>query len=335
MGVMGTLQKMVTVQKIQDMITTPPPQTPGLTDLLSVLCVENNECVCSYGCTGMHAHEVGPRVDNSSTVRKQDNADMRNVRQESEYFNKHSSTKNNLMTVIQTPGLSAKLSKLQMEEDECVCAYRCSVHEGEDNERDECVCTISCEGVHTHKTDNVYSVRDNEYELGLKYCPGLEPTLPVYTHVQYKPSTSKGRFTIYNPSMTAMVLGEGAGGEAVGGQGADQPGGGRGESVRKDEGFQQTEVNILISEWEKRAGGGEVDSLALPDNGGRERRRSQDFQELRQKFVDIEEGGGVQSDARPKSGTTELSKSITTQGRGAMRKLCFSNFNISSIVGRK
>ena len=135
------------------------------------------------------------------------------------------------------------------------------------------MCTISCEGIHTHTTDNVYSVRDNEYELGLKYCPGLEPTLPVYTHVQYKPSTSKGRFTIYNPSITAMVLGEGAGGEAVGGQGADQPRGVRGESVREDEGFQQTEVDILISEWEKRAGGGEVDSLALPDNGGRERRR--------------------------------------------------------------
>ena len=171
--------------------------------------------------------------------------------------------------------------------------------------------------------------------MGLKYCPGLEPTLPVYTHVQYKPPTSTGRFTIYNPSITAMVLVEGAGGEAVGGQGADQPGGVRGESVREDEGFQQTEVNILISEWEKRAGGGEVDSLALPDSGGRERRMSQEFQELRQKFVDHEEGGGGQSGARPKSGTTELSGSITTQGRGAVRKLCFSNFNISSMVGRE
>ena len=62
---------------------------------------------------------------------------------------------------------------------------------------------------------------------------------------------------------------------------------------------------------------------------------SQEFQELRQKFVDHEEGGGVQSGARPKSGTTELSGSITTQGRGAVRKLCFSNFNISSMVGRE
>ena len=99
----------------------------------------------------------------------------------------------------------------------------------------------------------MYSVRDKEYELGMKYCPGLEPALPVYNHVQYKPSTSTGRFTIYKPSTTAMVLGEGAGGEAVGGEGAEQPGG-EGEDVRKDDGFQQTEVTLLISEWEKRTG---------------------------------------------------------------------------------
>ena len=78
-----------------------------------------------------------------------------------------------------------------------------------------------------------------------------------------------------------------------------------------------------------------MDSLALPENGGGERRRSQDFEELRQKFVDMEEGGGVQEDARPKSRSTQLSRIISTQGRGAMRKLCFSNFNISSMVGRE
>ena len=44
--------------------------------------------------------------------------------------------------------------------------------------------------------------------------------------------------------------------------------------------------------------------------------------------------------ARPKSATlsTQLSKfttSSTTQGRGAMRKLNFSNFNNSSVVGRE
>ena len=80
-----------------------PPQTPGLTDILSVLCVENSECVCSYECTGVHAHEVGPGVDIICTVMRQDNADMRNVRQEPELNKKHLSTKNNLVTVLQTP----------------------------------------------------------------------------------------------------------------------------------------------------------------------------------------------------------------------------------------
>ena len=41
--------------------------------------------------------------------------------------------------------------------------------------------------------------------------------------------------------------------------------------------------------------------------------------------------------ARPKSGTTELSTftSTTLQGRGAMRKLTFSDINISSVVGQE
>ena len=44
--------------------------------------------------------------------------------------------------------------------------------------------------------------------------------------------------------------------------------------------------------------------------------------------------------ARPKSDTLSTQRSIiitstTTQGRGAMIKLNFSNFNISSVVGRE
>ena len=81
-----------------------------------------------------------------------------------------------------------------------------------------------------------------------------------------------------------------------------------------------------------------MDSLALPDSGGMERRMSQEFRELRQRFVDQEEGGGVQTRiARPKSGTTKLSTTISTntQGRGAMRKLTFSDLNISSMVGQE
>ena len=200
------------------------------------------------------------------------------------------------------------------------------------------MCTITCKGVHTHIQRDMNSKRDIEYALGLKYCPGLEPTLPVYTYVGYKPSTSTGGFTIFAPSTATTVLGRVSGGEAV--ERDDHSGRRRDEEedVSKEEALRKNEVSILISDWEMRAGGGEVgDSWNLPDTMRSKRRVSQEFIELRQKFVDHSEGGGAKLTGRQKSRTLSTERSeltTTTQGRGAMRKIDFSNLHNSSVVGR-
>ena len=82
-------------------------------------------------------------------------------------------------------------------------------------ESDECVCTVTCKGVQTHI---LTSIRDLEYSLGIKYCPGTDPILPVYTHVAYKPSTSAGKFTIFKHSTSATGAEDGREEEAVGGE---------------------------------------------------------------------------------------------------------------------
>ena len=56
--------------------------------------------------------------------------------------------------------------------------------------------------------------------------------------------------------------------------------------------FQRTEVSSLISEWESRARGGEgMQKLELPEESdhGRGRRMSQEFKQIRQKFVEVGE----------------------------------------------
>ena len=222
---------------------------------------------------------------------------MKNVIQKSNPYNRLLSTKNNLVSISQTPGLSDKLSRLDMEEDECVCSYACIEHQEGDHEQDECVCTITCKGVHTHIQKDMRSKRYMEYALGLKYCPGLEPVLPVYIHKEYKPSTSSGKFTIYQICTPEKLLEGRKETEDVGGGGGEHPGR-RGEERREGSRLatMETEVAKLISKWEKRAGGGDCgDSLKLPDmvGGDRGRRVSQEFTELRQRYVDsAEEGGG-------------------------------------------
>ena len=204
------------------------------------------------------------------------------------------------------------------------------------------MCTLSPVRVYIHKnTLDKENKRDREYDLGIKYCPGLEPTLPVYTYVEYKPSTSTGKFTIFTTSTTTTILEGRTEGEAVGGEEDDQSGRrGDGDEDGRNSNFQKTEVAILISDWERRAGGGEErDCLQLPDmdGRGRVRRVSQEFTDLRQKFVgQSKEGGGSKMTARPKSTfATQLSNyniSSTTQGRGAVRKIYFSRKNNSSVV---
>ena len=66
--------------------------------------------------------------------------------------------------------------------------------------------------------------------------------------------------------------------------------------------FQKTEISNLIADWESRAGGGDL--LKPPELEDRGRRRSQEFTNLRLKFM--EHSGGVGDDlktARPMSET--------------------------------
>ena len=53
--------------------------TPGLSIKLSGLSVDENECLCSLNCTGVHTSKVGPEINNECTDIQQETADMRNV----------------------------------------------------------------------------------------------------------------------------------------------------------------------------------------------------------------------------------------------------------------
>ena len=173
-------------------------------------------------------------------------------------------------------------------------------------------------------------MRGKEYALGIKYCPGLEPTLPKYTYMSYKPSTSRGGYNIFAPY---MVQGEVSGENVQPRRGEEEM-----KTVGQKESFGWGDVSILITDWEKRAGGGEgKESNGTQVEERKERRVSQEFQELRQKFVDHEEGGKTDLTVMPKSGTStqrsnfsKISKFSTT----AVRKICFNNVTHSSIVGR-
>ena len=57
----------------------PPPQTPGLSIKLSGLSVEENECLCSLSCTGVHTQQVGTKLSAECTSVQWENADRRNV----------------------------------------------------------------------------------------------------------------------------------------------------------------------------------------------------------------------------------------------------------------
>ena len=116
---------------------------------------------------------------------------------------------------------------------------------------------------------------------------------------------------------------------------------GRVECNREEDIFQKVEISNLISDWERRAGGGEgKEELALPAVEERGRRRSQEFTNLRLKFIELgdkEETSGIS--AKPDvTLSTERSSfrnlhSISTLGRGAVRKL-FSRNLTHSMEGR-
>ena len=92
---------------------------------------------------------------------------------------------------------------LELEEEECVCRLECPGHgEEEEDGSDEWVCNMRCEGVASHDVDRR---RSEEYALGIKYCPGIEPILPRYTFVEYKPRPSMRKLTIFEYTQSTEV----------------------------------------------------------------------------------------------------------------------------------
>ena len=94
----------------------------------------------------------------------------------------------------------------------------------------------------------------------MKYCPGLEPDLPDYNYVEYKPRPSTRKFTISKYSTCSTKPGgEDKNNDDTGGEDEANQSGRRGEEVCTGSlySFQKTEVSSLISEWENRARGGE------------------------------------------------------------------------------
>ena len=83
--------------------------TPGLSIKLSGLSVDENECLCSLNCTGVHTSKVGPEINNECTDIQQETADMRNVLPVNKYI--HSFIKKNLVKSPSTPGLSRRRSQ--------------------------------------------------------------------------------------------------------------------------------------------------------------------------------------------------------------------------------
>ena len=93
-------------------------------------------------------------------------------------------------------------------------------------------------------------------------------------------------------------------------------------------------MTSLISDWEKRAGGGEGrEELALPAVEERGRRRSQEFTKLRQKFTELGDSEYTSGISATSDVTLPTELSISTLGRGAVRKL-FSTFS-HSMEGRE
>ena len=234
----------------------PPPQTPSLTIKTSGLSMEEDECLCSLGCTGVHTQQVGTKLSDECTSVQWEHTDMRNVLPVNKYI--HTSIKKTHVKTPATPGLSSELASMNIEEDGCICSIQCVGHDEDDEESDECVCTVTCKGVQTHILTR-RSIRDEEYNMGIKYCLGTEQFLHIYNHIAYNPSTSAGKFTIYTHSTSATGGEDGREEEAVGGEEESHTEDemGRVRSIREEDTFQKIDMTSLISDWEKRAGGRE------------------------------------------------------------------------------
>ena len=96
-----------------------------------------------------------------------------------------------LTSGISISGLSGRFNNLHLEEDECICTYKCDgkcVIEEERNIIYSAKCETFLTGPGPEKEDDIVI---HEQPLEIKYCPGMEVHLPVYHHVRYKPSISR------------------------------------------------------------------------------------------------------------------------------------------------
>ena len=90
-----------------------------------------------------------------------------------------------------TPGLSNGIRMLEIEEEECLCSTRCECGITVPM-LDECICTSGCTEVgHGENMNMNMSEHTKDIQLGIKYCPGNDVSLPRYTFNRYKPSTSR------------------------------------------------------------------------------------------------------------------------------------------------
>ena len=201
------------------------PPTPSLSAKMSLIELEDEECVCSYNCpdnmtvpmiheeTG-HTPSPGPEdMNKSGSILN--NTDMKITQKSPRSPNFIVKNKIQDMIVPPTPGLSDRISRIELDDEECVCSYNCyncpedmtappttglsASVSGGGSDQDECVCTYSCEGVHLHQMREYIEEGEEEKRLkeeqalGIKYCLGMEMELPKYKYIEYKPRGSKDK----------------------------------------------------------------------------------------------------------------------------------------------
>ena len=286
-----------------------PPPTPGLSTRMTGLFLEEEECLCSIQCDEPGHHHLAGGEDHPHQA--EDDSE-------------------------QVP-------------DECICSVRC---EGVDahqdlgqqrlgvGEQDECLCNIHCEGVYVHGGTGKSNYED-DISLGIKYCPGIEPVLPVYTHKEYKPRPSKWKFNIFKYISKNNILAGKERVEVPGGEDKMGSGRSRGENdIGRESFLEEKGVKTLIQDWERRAGGGEeVQALQMPSDKNSHRRVSEEFTRVRLKFVDCDEGGGMDRQTakpNPSFASMDLNKysssnfNFSAQSLATRRKIKFTR--ISSMV---
>ena len=153
-----------------------------------------------------------------------------------------------------------------------------------------------------HVEINKDTVVNKDYDLGIKYCPGIEVNLPKYVYKEYKPRYSGKPCTIFGVYTNGDIILKqekcrepgGVGGQDVGGRysysySCSSQAGRSEEELEPGEGRKEEVGSLqpLISAWESRMeeGGGTGQMLALPGGKeeGRGRRMRKEFRELRER----------------------------------------------------